>query len=319
VPAGRKNKEKNMSDTIRVFHSAHGAGNAPMALGVAAGFFKDAGLKVVMQEIPRTGDAIGKLVEGECEFAVAGAVPIINAALAGHDPLIVMSIESENVFGIVCARGLEAPEQLRGAKIAVSGKREQDDIIMRRALREWGIDPDSEVTFEVRGSRGKCWDAVFKGEVAAMTATIPQPVLARAVGLPVLKDYIELHEPYQAGAIVTTRRYADANPDVVRRFLGGQFRAIRLFQTDFDTALPHLKARSKLEDIEVLRETNRLFGLALEDYVPNPLALAMVLKYLRAGYGEPVDVNVNKMIDASFSAELEGRPHPEPYRGELGA
>ena len=298
-----------MADRIRVFHSAHGAGNAPMALGVAAGFFRDAGLKVVMQEIPRTGDAIGKLVEGECEFAVAGAVPIINAALAGHDPLIVMSIESENVFGIVCARGLESPEQLRGATIAISGKREQDDIIMRRALREWGIDPDSEVTFEVRESRGKCWDAVFNGEVAAMTATIPQPVL---------KDYIELHEPYQAGAIVTTRRYADANPDLVRRFLGGQLRAIRLFQTDFDAALPHLKARSKLEDIEVLRETNRLFGLPLEHYVPNPLALAMVVKYLRAGYGEPVDVDVNSLIDASFAAELEGRPHPEPYRGELG-
>jgi ABC-type nitrate/sulfonate/bicarbonate transport system substrate-binding protein len=308
-----------MADTIRVFHSVHGAGNAPMALGVASGFFRDAGLDVVMQEIPRTGDAVGKLVEGECEFAVAGAVPIINAALGGHDPLIVMSIEAENVYGIVCAKGIESPEQLRGATIAISGKREQDDIILRRALREWGIDPDRDVTFEVRGSRGNCWDAVVKGEAAAMTATIPQPVLARAIGLPVLKDYLDLHEPYQAGAIVTTRRYANANPDIVRRFLGGQLRAIRLFQVDFEAALPHLKARSKLEDIEVLRETNRLFGLALEHYVPNPLALAMVVKYLRAGYGEPVDVDVNKMIDASFAAELEGRPLPAPYRGELGA
>lgn len=307
-----------MSDAIRVFHSAHGAGNAPMALGVASGFFKDAGLDVIMQEIPRTGDAIGKLVAGDCEFAVAGAVPIINAALAGHDPLIVMSIEAENVFGIVGAKGIESPEQLRGATIAISGKHEQDDIIMRRALREWGIDPDREVTFDVRGSRGNCWDAVVNGEVAAMTATIPQPVLARAVGLPVLKDYIELNEPYQAGAIVTTRRYADANPDMVRRFLDGQLRAVRLFQKDFEAALPHLKARSKLEDIAVLRETHRLFSLALEHYVPNPLALAMVVKYLRAGYGEPVDVDVNKLIDASFAAALEGRPLPEPYRGELG-
>jgi NitT/TauT family transport system substrate-binding protein len=308
-----------VSETVRVFHSAHGAGNAPTALGVAAGFFKDAGLDVILQEVARAGDAVVKLVEGECEFAIAGAMPIINAALAGHDPLIVMSIESENVFGIVCARGIEAPGQLRGGTIAISGKREQDDIVLRRALREWGIDPASEVTFEVRGSRGNCWDAVVNGDAAAMAATIPQPVLARAVGLPVLKDYIELQEPYQAGAVVTTRRYAEANPDIVRRFLGGQLRAVRLFQTDFEAALPHLKARSKLDDIEVLRETNRLFGLALEQYLPNPLALAMVVKYLRAGYGEPVDIDVNKVIDASFAAELEGRSLPEPYRGELGA
>jgi len=290
-----------------------------MALGVACGYFEEAGLDVVMQEVPRTGDAVERLMEGGCEFAVAGAVPIISAALAGHDPLIVMSIESENVFGIVGAKGIDSPEQLRGATIAITGKREQDDIILRRALREWGIDPDSEVTFEVRGSRGKCWDAVAAGEAAAMTATIPQPVLARAVGLPVLKDYIDLHEPYQAGAIVTTRRFAEANPDVVRRFLEGQLRAIRRFQNDFEASLPHLKARSKLEDVDVLRETGRLFGLAVEDYVPNPEALANVVRYLSAGYGERIDFDVNSVIDASFAAALEGRPVPEPHRGEYGA
>jgi ABC-type nitrate/sulfonate/bicarbonate transport system substrate-binding protein len=123
-----------MSDIIRVQHSTYGAGNSPMALGVASGFFKDAGLDVTMQENARTGTAIEKLVAGDSEFAVAGATPIINAVRAGHDPIIVMSIEAENVYGIVCARGIESPEQLRGATIAISGKREQDDIILRRAL-----------------------------------------------------------------------------------------------------------------------------------------------------------------------------------------
>jgi NitT/TauT family transport system substrate-binding protein len=296
-----------MSDIIRVYHSAHGAGNSPMALGVAAGFFKDAGLDVTMQEMPRTGLAIENLIAGKCEFAVAGAVPIINAVRAGHDPVIVMSIEAENVYGIVCAKGTESPEQLRGATIAISGKREQDDIILRRALREWGIDPDTEATFKEMGSRGKCWDAVVNGEAAAMTATIPQPILARAVGLPVLKDYAEDHEPYQAGAVTTTRRFADANPDIVRRFLGAQLRSIRLFQTDFEAALPHMKARSKLEDVEVLRETNRLFGEALEHYVPNPVALANVIKYRNAAYGDSIDIDIDKVVDPSFAAALEGR------------
>ena len=42
-----------MLDAIRVSHSAHGAGNAPTALGVASGFFKDAGLDVVMEEVKK--------------------------------------------------------------------------------------------------------------------------------------------------------------------------------------------------------------------------------------------------------------------------
>jgi NitT/TauT family transport system substrate-binding protein len=301
-----------MSTRILVGHSSHGAGNAPMALGVAAGFFADAGLDVVMQEMPRTGAAIAGLVEGAVQFAVAGAVPIVNAARAGQDPIIVMSIEAENVFAIMGAKRIKSPQDLRGDVIAISGKREQDEMMIRRALREWGIDPETEVTYDVRGSRGKCWDAIVSGEAAAMTATIPQPIMARAIGLPVLKDYAELHEPYQAGAVTTTRRFANANPEVVRKFLGAQLRAVRLFQTDFEASLPHLKARSKLDDVEVLRETNRLFGMALEDYVPNPAALRTVVKNLTEVFGEKIDVDVNRIVEPSFAMSLEGRPAYKP-------
>jgi NitT/TauT family transport system substrate-binding protein len=296
-----------MSTRILVGHSSHGAGNAPMALGVAAGFFADAGLDVVMQEMPRTGAAIAGLVEGAVQFAVAGAVPIVNAARAGQDPIILMSIEAENVFAVMGAKRIGSPEDLRGQAIAISGRREQDEMMIRRALREWGIDPETEVTYDVRGSRGKCWEAIVSGEAAAMAATIPQPIMARAIGLPVLKDYAGLHEPYQAGSVVTTRRYANANPDVVRKFLAAQLRAVRLFQSDFEASLPHLKARSKLDDLAVLRETNRLFGEAMEDYVPNPAALQTVVRNLGEVFGERIEIDVNKVVEPSFATALEGR------------
>jgi NitT/TauT family transport system substrate-binding protein len=300
-----------MTVRIRVGHSAHGAGNSPMALGVGEGYFREAGLDVEMIEMPRTGDAIKKLVAGEIEFAVAGAVPIINAARAGHDPIIVMSIEAENVFAIMGSKAIKKPDDLRGTRIAISGRREQDEMIMRRALREWGIDPDKDVTLEERGSRGKCWEAIVSGECSAMTATIPQPIHAKAIGLPVLKDYADDHEPYQAGAVTTTRRYATANPDAAKKFLGAQLRAVRAFQKDFDLALPYMRQRSKIDDIEVLRETNRLFGHATEDYVPNPAALANVVKNLVNVMGEKIDVDVNKIVEPSYAVSLEGRkPYP---------
>jgi NitT/TauT family transport system substrate-binding protein len=300
-----------MAPTIKVGHSSHGAGNAPMALGVGEGYFRDAGLDVEMVEMPRTGDAINKLIAGEIEFAVAGAVPIINAARAGHDPIIVMSIEAENVFAIMGSKAIKKPEDIRGTKVAISGKREQDEMMIRRALREWGIDPDKDVTLEVRGSRGKCWEAIVSGECSIMTATIPQPIHAKAIGLPVLKDYAELHEPYQAGAVVTTRSFANANPDAVKKFLGAQLRAVRTFQKDFDRSLPYLRQRSKIDDVEVLRETNKLFGHASEDYVPNPTALGNVVKNLVNVYGEKIDVDVNKIVEPSYAVSLEGRkPYP---------
>jgi ABC-type nitrate/sulfonate/bicarbonate transport system substrate-binding protein len=279
-----------------------------MALGVASGQFAEFGLDVIMQEVPRTGDAMKRLVAGTTEFAVVGAVPVINAARAGDDPVIVMSIEAENVFAIIGASTIGSAADLRGRTIAISGRHEQDEIMIRRALVEWGIDPDADVTLEVFGSRVGCWEAIVSGEAAAMSATIPQPILARAHGLPVLKDFTELHEPYQAGSVVAKRAYAGAEPGIVRRFLAGQLRAVRLFQSDFEAALPYLRARSKLDDIEVLRETHRLFALAAEDYVPNPAAAATVIRNLAEAVGEPVAVDPDQIVDPTFAMALEGRP-----------
>ena len=305
-----------MNETVRCCHSVHGAANAIMALGVAEDLFAELGLDVVMEEIPRTGDAVRRLIEGTTEFVVVGAVPLLTAAHDGHDPVIVMSLEAENVFAIMGARSINGPEDLKGKPIAISGKGEQDAVMIRRALCEWGIDPDRDVTFNEYGSRGECWQAIVSGEAAAMCATIPQPILARATGLPVLKDFAELHEPLQAGCVATTRRYIDANPDSVRRFVTGQLRAARLFAKDFDASLPHLIARSKLDDVEVLRETHRLFAHAAEDYVPNPAASAQVQRNLSQALGEPVHVDLKKIIDPTFAVALEGRkPYPYPFPG----
>ena len=309
-----------MPDKVTVMHSTHGAANAVMALGVTSGCFEEEGIEVEMKALARTGLGVDLVLAGEADFAVSGAAPIINAARAGRDPVILMSIESENVFGVIGARGVTSPDMLKGRPIAISGSREQDDIIMRRTLTAWGIDADRDVVLEVRGSRGKCWDAVVSGEAVAMTATIPQPILARAVGLPILKDYTEHPEPYQAGAIVIRRSYGESRPELVSRFLQGQLRAVRLFQSDFAAALPHLKERSRLDDVEVLRETWRLFAHAIEQYVPNPAALGAVVEAMEAAYGETIPIDINRIIDSRLATALEGRPAAAPYvRSALGA
>jgi ABC-type nitrate/sulfonate/bicarbonate transport system substrate-binding protein len=296
-----------MAEIIRVCYSAYGAANAIMALGVASGYFAEEGLDVIMEEIPRSGDAVKKLIAGTTEFVVVGAATILSAAYAGHYPVIVMNIEAENVFAIIGARSISSPEDLRGKTIAITGHGEQDNVMIHRALSEWGIDPNREVTFVEYGSRGDTWKAIVSGEAAAMCATIPQPILARANGLPVLKDFAELHEPLQAGCIGTTRAYIDDKPDNVHRFLAGQLRAVRLFQSDFEAALPHLITLSKLDNVEVLRETHRLFGEAAEDYIPNPVASANVLRNLSETLGKPLDVDLEKIIDPTFAIALEGR------------
>lgn len=293
-----------MLEPVTVLHSAQGAGNAIMALGVAKGLFAAVGLDVTMREVARTGLAVAGLMEGRAQFAVAGSVPILNAAQAGQDPVIVMSIEAQNVFGVVAAKGISEPGQLRGRKIAISGRREQDELMMRRALAEWGIDADRDVTLVVTGSRGRCFDAVLSGEAAAMTATIPQPILARAMGLPVLKDYAAQHEPFQLGAIVTTRRLTEQHQNLVERFLTAQLRSSRLFRDDVAAALPYLEARAKIDDEDVLRQTHRMFAAETDHYVPDAAALRAVIDTVERIFAERIEVDVDRIVEPRFARNL---------------
>lgn len=288
------------SRKLRLRHSRFGAGNAPVSLAIDQGFFERKDIDVDRMEVGRTSDAVKSAVAREADLVVCGGVPIVRAAMEGGDPLIVMSLEDENVVAIMGNRDIKVPEDLRGKVIGVVGFGDQDFVLLRRQMKNWGFDPDEDVTFEELGHRGALWEALLAGEIAAMSATIPQPLLAEKIGIPVLHDFRDEHEPWQVGTFVTTRRFADENPELLRDFLAGLREGIELFASDFEISLPHLKARSKLDDEDVLRETHRLFGTAMQNYVPREAPIRAVARDLEAATGEKVDVNFAAIVDDSY-------------------
>ncbi len=287
-------------ETVRLAHTMYGAGNAPFALAIEQGLFEAVGVEVDRREVRNGTEGIAAVLDREVDLCVCGGVPIIRAAISGGDPLIVMSIEAENVVGVMGSFDVSDPEHLRGRVMGVTGLGDPDNTFLRRALRDWGIDPNRDVTFKEFGHRGAVWDALVDGKIAAMAATIPQPLLARKIGLPVLRDFRDTPEPYQVGTLVTSRRYADESPETLRSFLRGALAGIELFQSDFDISLPHLKARSKLDDEDVLRETHRLFSEAMRHYVPTEDAIRAVAVDYAAAVSETVYIDFAALVDPSF-------------------
>lgn len=293
-----------MPRTIRIAHSAHGPANSPLAMAQGLGFFAERGLDTATVEVANTADCVERLAAGEVDLAAAPGVPILNAALNGLDVVVVLSCASENLFGVIAARHVTTPEDLRGGVIGTTATDDQGYLVMHRTLREWGIDPETDVRTRELGSRGREWDAVVAGDIDAFATTVPQPILARRRGLPVLRDFTDDHEPYQLGAIVTTRSFADADPRRLRDLLDGLLQGYRLFQTDFDTTLPYLKARSKVDDLDVLVETHRILSEEFDHYAPRVEPLAAVARDLAAMRGAPLGLDVSSLVDASFVAEL---------------
>lgn len=294
-----------MSETVRVAYTSFAAGNAPMKMGKALGIFAEHGIDLVMDEYPRGGAAIKALEEGNADFAVASGLPIVRAAQRGADPVIVMSIEAENVFAIIGARSIASPQDLKGQRVGISSPDDQDGIMMRRALRDWDIDPEHDLTMvEHAGGRGAIWAALVNDEVSAMAATIPEPVHARALGLPILRDFHEVPEPYQAGSLVIKRTFGDLRRDLVETVLDAQLESVKTFHADIEASLPYLRECTRIDNEDVLREVGHLFAEAMLHYTPSQAPLSAVVRDVTAVTGAQPEVDVSRIVDPSFVARL---------------
>lgn len=154
------------------------------------------------------------------------------------------------------------------------------------------------------GGRAEQWTASLAGTISAWACTVPEPLHARAVGLPILRDFSDPPEPYQCGSVVTRRRFAEANAELLCTFLAGQLAGVRVYQNDFEAALPHLRALTLIEDVEVLRQTHKLFGDAMDDYVPRVEPLTNTARDLEASLGRPLPFKVADLVDPSYALHL---------------
>lgn len=293
-----------MASKVTVGYTSYAAGNAPMKLGLAHGVFARHGVDVEMVEYPRGSAAVNALAAGEVDAAVVSALPIIRAAARGVQPVIVMSVENENIFAIIGARGVTSPSDLRGRTVGVSSMNDQDSLIMRRTLNAWGLPVgkggDSVHLRQFEGGRGAIWHALLHDEVAAMAATVPEPINAVAVGLPILRDYKDEHQPYQAGSLVTTRGFADAHRELLVALTGAQVESIDLFASSFTTAVDDLRACTRIEDPKVLEIVWELFGAAMKHGVPAEEPLDAVIDDVKKFDDPHLDVRAGDIVDASF-------------------
>lgn len=299
-----------MTAKFRYAYSNSGAVNAVFTLAHERGFYTQHGLDVELVEYPKTSDALRAAIRREVDAATCPGVNILNEAMAGGDPLVVMNLEDENVFGVIGARHIQSPTDLKGTSVGTFGLGDQNQVVLRRALTLLGIDPDNDVTYRTDfRDRASLLAAVDRGEISAMAMTVPTPIMARKMGLPILLDFRDLDELYQCGAVVTSRRYAATEGGVIEAFIAASLQGGALFQADQDAALPHLRQASKLDNDAVLREVHGLFAHALTKPEPTLPPLERVATDLEAALGKPLNVDLASLIDGSFYNAAVSRSH----------
>jgi ABC-type nitrate/sulfonate/bicarbonate transport system substrate-binding protein len=287
--------------------SGKGAGDAPLSIGARTGVYSRAGIDVELLHVGGgTGRIAAALSSGQVDFAVIPGIPLVEANLNGSELVMLLSIVAVNLHGVIGAKGITHPLQLKGKVLGGQGDRGLGDLLLRRALTGWGLDPDQDVTIRNVGDRPQLWSALEKGDIAAFAVTAPLTIQAEVFGYPLLHKFWEPPTPYQLGAICTRRQLIREQPDMVRAFMRGVVESTRIFQQDRALGLEHITLMTEVTHPEVLSRTYELFAEHMRRPWPNPDALQAVIEDVARVDPRAKGLEPSTLIDGTFLKELEG-------------
>ena len=234
--------------------TAQSLGVIGRGLGVFAGLGLD--LQIVREETAGPAGARG-LIGGEFQFAEFGSVPVVQAGLEGHDPLIVMAAEQVAALYML---GRSAGRDI--ASVGVLSAAGQTGFSAQRMLARWGI---SDARLVPLGTYPAIYRALAEGSIDAGVLTADYKLAGEvAFGLHELAD-LGRELGYQGPVLATTRRLAEAEPELVRRVIRAYVRTIRLFKTAPGEAVPLLRQHLGFVDPAQAAAIQRFYAARFQD------------------------------------------------------
>ncbi|MBU8537720.1 ABC transporter substrate-binding protein [Falsiroseomonas tokyonensis] len=275
-------------------------------LALDKGYFREAGLNVTMDRGFGSGDVPVKISAGAYDVGVADLSPTIRMKLERpesdlftpfilHDAtaLAVMTLRRENIRtpADLVGKTLAAPESDAGRQLFPA------------FAKAAGFDPASvrwqSVTPQLREPM------LAQGRVNAITGFITSGIFSlRGLGVAeqdiVTMLFSDVGANFFATSLITTRRWAAANPQAVTGLIRGLVRAQYDSLRDPDATIANLRRREPLTDVAL--ETERL-RMALDRLTFTP-------HVRQNGFGQVDMARLQRNIDAVREAFGISRPLP---------
>jgi NitT/TauT family transport system substrate-binding protein len=218
---------KLRASTIPIFD------NAAFEVAIQKGFFKDEGIALDTTPTPGGSTGIPALVAGQLQFASSNIVTILIAASQGLNPIMVAAGDTTSdappdLAGLVAKKGttFKTGKDLEGKTIAVNARNNILWLYAREWIEKTGGDPSKVTIVEVPFPQ--MMDAVQNGRVDG--AMLVEPFLSAGIkgGALDLVDwpYSVVQKRIPVAQLVTTKAYADANPEIIAKFTKAHDRGV---------------------------------------------------------------------------------------------
>jgi NitT/TauT family transport system substrate-binding protein len=234
--------------------------HAQFTVAVTDGTYRRLGINVNLDRGNGSGDTIAKVASGAYDMGLADTSTMVrfNANNPGNQLICVAMVQDASASGVVGLRskGIEKPQDLAGKHIYAPAA-DAGRILFPIFASLNNIDIDSihwnTVTSDLRDSM------LARREADAVTSNIVTTVMnVRAIGLAESELAIFFYARHgidlYGSSIVTTRAFAEKNPEAVRKFISGLVHGLNTMATDLNASMASLKAYDNLLNDEIEKE-----------------------------------------------------------------
>src|SRR5918996_1865018 len=209
----------------------------PYYVAQKKGFYAAENLRVDLVLIGRSDVQLQALLSGELHFGSLNADATIVINEKGGNLKVIAGVDNAAPYILVGGKAYKKIEDLRGARIGVSGLRGGATSVLTDYLKSKGFQYPRDYTFTViAGGTTARLSALETGAIAAGLLGIPYSDIAIDQGFNRLGDTIEVIPTYQFNGITVNPSWAEKNRPTVVKFLKAHIRSLRWLHEQPDQA-----------------------------------------------------------------------------------
>src|SRR5262249_14530022 len=193
---------------------------------------------------------------------------IVAGHLTGADTTIIAGLVNQPFFSIVTVAGITKPEDLRGKKIGITTFGSATDLVLRLALKKWGL-KDSEVSILQMRGVPEMLPALASGSLHAGVLSPPTNMMAVRAGFKELAYLPQAGISFQHTSVATPHRYIEKTRPTALKVLRAYTAGIERIKADKAFAIKVLAKYMGVNDPVVL-DYSYSVGLPLFKAPPYP-------------------------------------------------
>lgn len=302
-------------ERVRMSFAGQAAHFATVWVAKDAGLFEKYGIDAEVSFLP-SRQASAALVANDVDYGFFSGRTVVELRTQGADAVAIAGPILRVFQSIMVTPAIQAPADLRGKKVAVTGFGSIVDFAGRYLLKQWGLRPDDDVTVVQLQTTGNILAALEGRAVDAGVLSPPTSFQAEAMGYRELGNMQSQPFEYPASVVVARAETLRDKPDQARRVVRAVVEAIARIKQDRAFTERAIGKYTEVDDAESLRQTYDAYAPAFERLpLLTESAMRAAVDELAAETPQAAEIQPAATLDMRFVREVEAAGViPQLYR-----